>query len=175
MNSPQARGFTLIELLVVIAIIAVLSTVVLAFMGNARTGGKDAGVKSNLNNARTQAAFFYDNNNGRFVGTVGSSDDICAPGALVNETKGVYDFVKAAADIAGVNLTTSRTVASSAANPAVCHACLVGDGSCNAASRGNWAALVKMSDGSAFCVDSTGFSGVVAITALAGGDTTCGS
>src|SRR5258708_29673004 len=45
-------GFTLIELLVVIAIIGVLSTVILASLNNARKGGSDSSVKSNLANMR---------------------------------------------------------------------------------------------------------------------------
>lgn len=64
------RGFTLIELLVVIAIIGILASVVLASLNSARDKGEDAAVKANLNNARAQAALFYDDN--------GDYDGVCA-------------------------------------------------------------------------------------------------
>lgn len=56
------RGFTLIELLVVIAIIGIFATIVLASLSDSRKKGGDAGVKSNLNNARAKAEnYYYDN------------------------------------------------------------------------------------------------------------------
>lgn len=63
------RGFTLIELLVVIAIIGILASVVLASLNSARDKGEDAAIKSNLNNARAQAALYYD--------TTGDYDGVC--------------------------------------------------------------------------------------------------
>ena len=69
----QKRGFTLIELLVVIAIIGILASVVLASLNSARDKGEDAAIKSNLNNARAQAALFYDDN--------GDYDGVCDAGA----------------------------------------------------------------------------------------------
>ncbi len=66
------RGFTLIELLVVIAIIGILASVVLASLNSARDKGEDAAVKSNLNNARAQAALFYDD--------IGDYDGVCDAG-----------------------------------------------------------------------------------------------
>ncbi|MFM2374662.1 MAG: hypothetical protein RLZZ234_657 [Candidatus Parcubacteria bacterium] len=55
------------ELLVVIAIIGILASVVLASLNSARNKGADAAIKSNLNNARSQAELYYDNNAGSYA------------------------------------------------------------------------------------------------------------
>jgi prepilin-type N-terminal cleavage/methylation domain-containing protein len=68
-KNTQKRGFTLIELLVVIAIIGILASVVLASLNSARDKGEDAAIKASLNNARAQAALFYDDN--------GDYEDVC--------------------------------------------------------------------------------------------------
>lgn len=49
------RGFTLIELLVVIGIIAVLSSIVLVSLSQARGKGNDAAIKANLRTLAVQA------------------------------------------------------------------------------------------------------------------------
>jgi prepilin-type N-terminal cleavage/methylation domain-containing protein len=67
MNTNTKRGFTLMELLVVIAIIGILASVVLASLNSARNKGADAAIKSNLNNARSQAELYYDNNSGDYT------------------------------------------------------------------------------------------------------------
>jgi prepilin-type N-terminal cleavage/methylation domain-containing protein len=72
------RGFTLIELLVVIAIIGILASVVLASLNSARDKGEDAATKSNLNNARAQAALFYDENSNSY-------DDVCADAGGISQ------------------------------------------------------------------------------------------
>ncbi|MEX0913214.1 MAG: type II secretion system protein [Candidatus Paceibacterota bacterium] len=69
------RGFTLIELLVVIAIIGILASVVLASLNSARDKGEDAAVKANLNNARAQAAIYYDDNDRSYAGLCESTND----------------------------------------------------------------------------------------------------
>lgn len=71
----RTRGFTLIELLVVIAIIGILAAVVLASLNSARDKGEDAATKSNLNNARAQAALYYDDHK-TYVDVCTASDGI---------------------------------------------------------------------------------------------------
>ena len=115
-----SRGFTLIELLVVIAIIGILSSVVLASLNTARSKGNDAAVRSNLANARAQAELFYDDNGGHYVITVGSSNDVCAPGASVGGVQGIYQFVAGAASASGVPVNT--TVNAGDYNHVTCHA-----------------------------------------------------
>ncbi len=61
----NTRGFTLIELLVVIAIIGILSTVVLASLGVAKSKGSTAGVRSSLTQLRTEVNL-YVNDNGNY-------------------------------------------------------------------------------------------------------------
>lgn len=70
-NSSQfgnwCRGFTLIELLVVIAIIGILASVVLASLNDARIKGANASIESNVNNMRSQAEIWYDQNSNSYV------------------------------------------------------------------------------------------------------------
>ncbi|MEK7564425.1 MAG: prepilin-type N-terminal cleavage/methylation domain-containing protein [Patescibacteria group bacterium] len=56
MNSK--KGFTLIELMIVIAIIAILATVVLAYLGSARGKSRDAKIVSQLSQMTSQGFLF---------------------------------------------------------------------------------------------------------------------
>ena len=59
-EAPRARGFTLVELLVVIAIISLLSSIVLASLGQAREKAKIAKVRQELTQMRTALYLFLD-------------------------------------------------------------------------------------------------------------------
>jgi prepilin-type N-terminal cleavage/methylation domain-containing protein len=67
------RGFTLIELLVVVAIIAILVSVVLVSLSNAKNKGADASVKTNLNTVRGESELFFSNNDNKFLPAGGST------------------------------------------------------------------------------------------------------
>jgi prepilin-type N-terminal cleavage/methylation domain-containing protein len=54
----RRQGFTLIELLVVIAIIGILSAVIIAALGDARSKGDDAGVLANIDTVVTQTGIY---------------------------------------------------------------------------------------------------------------------
>lgn len=61
-NTNHSRAFTLIELLVVIAIIGILSSVVLASISSARQSARESSIISSLNNSRSQAELYRNNN-----------------------------------------------------------------------------------------------------------------
>ena len=67
MSKGYKRGFTLIELLVVIAIIGILSAIVLASLGGARTRGADTAIKGQLDSARTQGEVYAGTQNGSYL------------------------------------------------------------------------------------------------------------
>lgn len=71
----KQNGFTLIELLVVIAIIGILASVVLASLNSARAKANDASVRTNLNNARSQAELYHNEYNN--YGTAGAGTGVC--------------------------------------------------------------------------------------------------
>jgi prepilin-type N-terminal cleavage/methylation domain-containing protein len=67
------RGFTLLELLVVIALIGIFASIVIANISRGRSGGSDSRVVAELQQARTTAEFFFNDN-----------DTYGEPGADVN-------------------------------------------------------------------------------------------
>ena len=139
------KGFTLIELLVVVAIIGLLSTVVLSALNNARGKGNDAGVKSNLRNAISQAEIFYNTN----TVAINTYTNVCTNG-VVGGAQGVGAQVQAATKAAGISGNFSNDVVGTATTA-----------TCND-SAGGWAAEVPLSTAAGtnqmWCVDSSGKS-----------------
>lgn len=58
----RKKGFTLIELLVAIGILAILSTLVMANINSARSRGRDAKRKADLNQVKTALRLYYNDN-----------------------------------------------------------------------------------------------------------------
>ena len=156
------KGFTLIELLVVVAIIGVLASVVLAALNTARSKGSDAAVKSNLVNLRPQAEIYYDTYS-CYTGNAG----ICSVSAPA---------VVAATDCATAHGVANSIFADSKFYSGVQAAFNAGlnYGACAETVGGTaWATVIQLSNpatgGTAWCVDSTGASKSVSVTATQAG------
>lgn len=68
------KGFTLIELMVIVAIVGLMSILILAFLGTARSKGNDAAIKVNLNTIKNQAELYYATKGGGTYATGVSTD-----------------------------------------------------------------------------------------------------
>lgn len=72
----KQKGFTLVELLVVIAIIGVLATLVLLQLGSARARARDTKRIADINQLRTSAEQYYDDNGGKYPVAASWSTDL---------------------------------------------------------------------------------------------------
>lgn len=118
--SSKSSGFTLIELLVVIAIIGVLSAVVIASLGVARTRAADTAVKADAKSLLLEAQNYLDSN-----ASLGASVATCsAPGTFFASVKateitthmlvnaGATPNLACATDSTGTKLAVSVTLKS---------------------------------------------------------------
>lgn len=149
------QGFTLIELLVVVAIIAIMSSVVLAFLGSARSKGADAAVKANLHTVRGLSEIFYASNGNSFLPSGGSTFAIATCPAY---------------NASGTNMFAKDVNIYSAINEAVSRG---GNGSSCYNSGSAWAVAVglKTNASTSWCVDVTGVSKQEAFDAASAIDT----
>lgn len=73
MSLKLKDGFTILELLIVIAVITILAAVVIVAMDRSRTGGKDAAIKAQLQQARLQAELYREDFGGKYCDYDGGS------------------------------------------------------------------------------------------------------
>ncbi len=156
----REKGFTLIELLVVIAIIGLLAAVVLASLNSARAKGYDASIKSNLNTARTQAQILLSDNN---PDTYDGLCDATGGGPVIASIRRAINEARSASGI--VEATVTDLASAGHDSIAVCKL--------SAGDREYAIAVpLKTNNANSWCVDSIGFSGVIAGW-LPGSDVTC--
>ena len=154
------KGFTLIELLVVIAIIGILASVVLVSFPSATKKAKDARVISAVAQART--VMIYVNSND------GDYDNFqCTTACVCLETTDLPTLCTEISNNAGKDCATNGYASG-------------GTSQCKMITTQNAAAaataacvFVRLNNGTYFCADSSGKSGVVSGTILPWAATYC--
>lgn len=148
------RGFTLIELLVVIAIIGILSTIVLASLGTARTKGEDSAIQANLSNMRAQAELLYSNLNSYGPAPAATG---CASATSTTATSDIFGTTSAGT----LKNLAEGVLIRATGNPAYC----------NSGTSG-WVMAVKLKGAGHACADGTGasktYAGTSAVSGAAG-------
>ncbi|MBU6214580.1 type II secretion system GspH family protein [Patescibacteria group bacterium] len=147
-SSP--RGFSLIELLVVIAIIGVFSAIVLASLSVARSRANDTAIKANLATIRIQAEVFSSSAIGQYANTYGSSSMV-GKCVLVQGGGPANNSLFKDPTIANA-LTAVSNISGPTVGQMYCYSAL--------APKPAYVVAAKLSDGTYWCIDSTGFSGV---------------
>lgn len=154
MNRDKKKGFTLIELLVVVAIIGILSTIVLAALGSARSKSKDAKIKLMMKQMQTQATVFlleHDSYHGTLLAGARDDDILNCTGLGINFNGTMFD---SATLLNVTELSTSIAEQSIGALPRVY--CAVGPSTVT----DSWAFAAPLhnpaSGNTGFCVDSSG-------------------
>ncbi len=152
----KSKGFTIIELIVVIAIIAVLAAIVLVNVTQYIAKGKNAAIQGNMSTLLTNGATYFDANSGNygyaFAANVATGCGATGPIALaIDSANGSADTT---AGSYGVPLCVGDT-----ASQAWC-------GTTKTLAAGSTVA-------STFCVDSTGYKGVLGSGKCTTGVFTC--
>lgn len=150
------RGFTLIELLVVIAIIGILSAVVLALLSGARKQGSDSSAKASINAMRGAAENYYSDPPPGGVNSYGSFTSFL-PFTYTPTTSlsplGSGISVCLSAEMRKLGVAAAKQLASQSV---IC-----------GRYRDSYTVYAALNAGGAlpnFCIDSTGFSGVIAVS-----------
>lgn len=136
----KSKGFTIIELIVVIAIIAVLAAIVLVNVTSYINQGKGAGIQGNMATLVTNAAVYFDDNSANTGNNFTTSSNGCG----VADGSAATSAIGAAVTKAGATLVCMGSTASG--NQSWC------------------ARVLTMPTGSkyaSYCVDSTGYKGVL--------------
>lgn len=162
----ESKGFTVLELLIVVAIIGILAAIVLGQVKSAKARAQDKAIAENLLSARSEMGLYYSNNGtyGQygFTGTTfvtGNSSKCFAEtsgtGTSVFNNGSSAHSIKLVAIAGEANSQSGGTIIDLTTDKLTNAKC---------ASYGNTAAVsvtLATNTAQSWCIDSSGFSGVV--------------